>query len=204
MYDGLSRLRKETNPETGTITYGYDLDSNLLTRTAPAPNQTGSATVITTLTYDAGHRPLTKTFSDSTPSATFTYDLSSVDGFTILNPKGRLVKAERGTNRIINSYDVMGRVQDQRQQTAVDGSNWLQFTYGHNLAGAPTSWTNGVGVTFTQSFNNAGQVTQLTSSLSDAQHPGTLVSGIQYNEVGGLKEMTYGNGLAMSLANNKR
>ena len=42
-YDSLSRLLTATNPESGTITYSYDDDGNLLQKTSPAPNQTGSA-----------------------------------------------------------------------------------------------------------------------------------------------------------------
>ena len=40
-YDSLSRLLTANNPESGTITYSYDADGNLLQKTSPAPNQTG-------------------------------------------------------------------------------------------------------------------------------------------------------------------
>lgn len=50
-YDGLSRLLSSTDPESGTTTFSYDSNGNLLTRTSPAPNSsagspgTGSVTI---------------------------------------------------------------------------------------------------------------------------------------------------------------
>ena len=55
-YDSLSRLTSAVNPESGTILYGYDANGNLNTKTAPAPNQTGSATVVTSHHYDVLNR----------------------------------------------------------------------------------------------------------------------------------------------------
>jgi YD repeat-containing protein len=39
-YDGLSRLLTATNPESGTVTYGYDANGNVTSKTSPAVNQT--------------------------------------------------------------------------------------------------------------------------------------------------------------------
>ena len=75
-YDSLSRLSNSSNPEAGAISYGYDNNSNVLTKIAPAPNQTGTATVTTTYTYDVLNRLRNKSYSDnSTPSPSFIYDL---------------------------------------------------------------------------------------------------------------------------------
>src|ERR1051325_9153947 len=38
-YDSFSRLLTAKNPESGTISYAYDNDGNLLQKTSPAPNQ---------------------------------------------------------------------------------------------------------------------------------------------------------------------
>src|SRR5207248_6208833 len=46
-YDSFSRLLSATNPESGTISYTHDNDGNVIYKTAPAPNQTGAATVTT-------------------------------------------------------------------------------------------------------------------------------------------------------------
>jgi YD repeat-containing protein len=68
-YDGLSRLTKEVTPEAGTITLSYlstsgsqcsGNPSSPCSRTAPAPNQTGTTTVTTTYSYDTANRLVKK------------------------------------------------------------------------------------------------------------------------------------------------
>jgi RHS repeat-associated protein len=83
-------------------------------------------------------------------------------------------------------------------------SSYHPVAYVYDLIGDMTSYTNGEWVTFTQSFNAAGRPTQATSSISDSQHPGTLVSGIHYNAAGSVAAATLGNGLTQSAAYNAR
>lgn len=59
----------------------------------------------------------------------------------------------------------------------------------------PTSSTNGVGTTFTYAYNTAGRLTSMTSSLSDANHPVTLLSGLHYNAFVAATQDTLGNGI---------
>src|SRR5262249_46902351 len=83
-YDSLSRLLTASNPESGTISYSYDSDGNLLQKTSPAPNQVGSATQTISYCYDALNRVTGKAYSAQTctngllPSGTaavsYTYD----------------------------------------------------------------------------------------------------------------------------------
>jgi len=95
-YDSLSRLVCAANPEiqavtcpasaTGTfpfgaVTYAYDSNGNLKTKTAPAPNQphAGTATVTTMYTYDVLNRLTGKSYSDGyngnlTSGVTYGYD----------------------------------------------------------------------------------------------------------------------------------
>src|SRR6185312_11608778 len=79
-YDSLSRLLTATNPESGTITYTYDLDGNLLQKTSPAPNQTNAAVTQTiSYCYDALHRVTGKGYGAqscpiATPVVSYTYD----------------------------------------------------------------------------------------------------------------------------------
>src|SRR6185369_4502097 len=65
------RLVQATNPENGTIAYGYDGSGNLLSRNAGAAGQ------VTWGTYDGLNRPPGKTFSGgstATPNVTYCYD----------------------------------------------------------------------------------------------------------------------------------
>ncbi len=196
-YNSLSQLLNATNPESGMVNYSYDNDGNLITKS-------DARGITTTYAYDALHRLIQRSYSDSTPTAAFTYDVA-VDGLSIDNPKGRLVKAAPSTARTVNSYDPMGRVKTQWQCTALNcGTAWWALNYSYNFLGGMTSYTNGAGVTFTHTFDAAARVTQLSSSLVDAQHPGTLASGITYNPAGAMTLMSYGNGLIETRAYNNR
>src|SRR5579883_2818054 len=210
-YDSLSRLISATNPESGTVTYAYDANGNLISKTAPAPNQTGSATVTTTYTYDALNRLTSKSFSDGvTPSFYFTYDISSQYGFTFQNPIGRMVLAERPCSSIFFSYDSMGRVINNEQASFLSctgGAASPVPTYQYDLAGNMTTYVNGAGVWFTQTYDSAGRPTALTSSYADAQHPGTLATVDPthgYFPNGTLHTWKTGNGLTQTAALNSR
>ena len=86
-YDSLSRLLTATNPESGTITYGYDANGNVTSRTGPKQNQTNSSvTVTTTYAIDSLNRVYGKSYNDGlTPSVTLYYDQTSQWGSTISN-----------------------------------------------------------------------------------------------------------------------
>ena len=219
----LSQLLTASNPESGTICYGtwqgsncvsgYDADGNLLTKTAPAPNQTGSATVTTTYTYDALNRLRTRSYSDGTTlTANFEYDVPTWGGQN--NIIGRMTEAWIGTSCCIQGsaqifgYDAVGRtVVNNQCMPDYCPSGGAPVTYSYDLAGDMTSYTNGVGVTFGQAFDAAGRVTQITSSLSNARHPGTLVTidpSAGYYPSGALHKLTLGNGLTQTAVYNSR
>jgi RHS repeat-associated protein len=72
-YDSLSHLLTSANPETGTITYSYDADGNVQTKK-------DARAITTTYGYDALNRELTRTYSNSDPTVTTTYDQSACLG----------------------------------------------------------------------------------------------------------------------------
>jgi RHS repeat-associated protein len=226
IYDALSRLVCQSNPEiqiatcpnpdngsytAGTIRYAYDNTGNLTSRIAPAPNQTGSATVTTTYSYDALNRLTSRTYNDGvTLAASFGYDETSIWGATLLNPIGRLTHtAVASTANSAMSYDAVGRPLNQWQwtptnwNTNVSGSFPVAYTY--DLAGDTASASNGMGVTISYSYNQAARLNQVTSSLVDSQHPGTLAtvdSSIGYYPNGAVRKITYGNGITETAAYN--
>lgn len=230
-YNSLSQLVCASNPEnssaacpatstgayvTGTTGYTYDANGNLSTKTSPAPNQTGSATVTATYAYDALNRMTQKTFSDGSPGMYYWYDVHPTWGGTdVTNVVGRLVEAKNqfagiagsGTSTLY-SYDAMGRVVRESQQTPLraPAGQFLFATY--DLAGNVASYTNGLGsTTFTQTFDGAGRLSQLTSNLNDAQHPGTLFtadSSVGYFPNGALRKAVLGNGLTLTNMYNNR
>ncbi|MBK7706123.1 MAG: RHS repeat protein [Acidobacteria bacterium] len=66
-YSSLSRLLTATNPESGTILYGYDPNWTLTAKT-------DARNITTGYTYDALNRVTHRTYSDSTLPVFYTYD----------------------------------------------------------------------------------------------------------------------------------
>lgn len=214
-YDSLSQLTTATNPESGTINFKYDGNGNVASKTAPQPNQTSNATVTTNYSYDALNRIVQMSHQNDptgTPVANFVFDgcpTQPACPATPQNPIGRLVAAYNSNSQEFESYDLMGRVQDEWQCTSLNctGTPWhLNNVY--DLAGDPTSTTDGMGVTLTQTFDSAMRLSQVTSSWNDSQHPGTLLqgtcanginsSGACYNALNTLTTASLGNGLVES------
>jgi len=84
-YDSLSRLLTSNNPEVGTITYKYDLDTN-----CASPNsfvgllisKTDARGIRTCAQYDAINREAVFNYSNSDPTVTTTYDQTACLGLS--------------------------------------------------------------------------------------------------------------------------
>ena len=61
LYDSLKRLTSATNPESGTTSYTYDANGNVLTRV-------DARSITTTMVYDRQNRVTSKTYSNARPS----------------------------------------------------------------------------------------------------------------------------------------
>jgi len=191
MYHSLSRLTSATNPESGTILYGYDGNGNVTSRK-------DARGITTTYSYDPLNRLTRKLYSDgTTPLVTFEYDKTQTNGPVSSYPIGRLVEASSaGIATTWISYDQMGRAAEEWQCTPLNcstGSNALPYTY--DLMGNMTSYGNGEGVTLTQTFDGAAHATALTSSLNDAQHPANLVSVSHFFPSGAPELLNFANNL---------
>jgi RHS repeat-associated protein len=209
-YDSLSRLITATNPESGTTCYGtwsgstcvtgYDFNGNLLKRTKPAPNQTGSTTITATMKYDALNRLYNETYSDgTTPAVTMNYDETSAMGQALTNTTGRRSSEYTGAStapasQTAFSYDNMGRVLNDYQCTPKNcGTRNFPFAYSYDLLGNSTSYGNGNGTTFTASFNRDSRLTQITSNWLAPSQSGTVLTGVHYNAFGKPTAATLGN-----------
>jgi RHS repeat-associated protein len=217
IYDALSRLINAKNPETGgsatPTVYTYDGDGN-----CAAPNsfpgdlvsKVDPRGIRTCMQYDALHRLTYRSYSDGiTPNDYFVYDVSSHWGIGLSNTVGRLTEEYTDTTKpwsaSIFGYDPMGRVLLNNQCTPTScGTSNSSINYTYDYLGDVATYTNGAGVTITQSpFSGAGRLTQITSSLSDnnnpPNHPGTLLSNVHYNALGEPSSATLGNGAVESL-----
>lgn len=127
-YDSLSHLLNATNPESGSISYAYDADGNLITKTALSPNQvsTGTAKVTTTYAYDALNRLTGKSYSDAyngnlTPAVSYGYDGANIScptaigfyGGSATNGIGRRTAMCYSAGSKSWTYDPMGRVNNE-------------------------------------------------------------------------------------------
>lgn len=202
-YDSLSEMYQATNPESGTTTYSYDGNGNILSRTdargiATSYNCNGTSPI------DALNRVTCKSYSDGTPQVNFSYDQSSV---TIGNwtspalqyPTGRMTEATTTASAatqtaMVYSYDAMGRVANLWQCAPYNcgsASIW-SMPYSYDLAGNVTGYTNPAGFTVSQQINGAQQPTSLTYGGSMA------VSSITYEPWGAISTMCGGQGCAQS------
>src|ERR1035437_1949860 len=142
---------------------------------------------MTTYTYNDPLNRLTgKTYSDSTPPATFSYDQTSVtigswSSGTLSNPKGRLTEAvtTSGGNvqtAVVYSYDPMGRPANFFQCTPANcgGSSTWSMPISYDLAGDITAWTHPNGITFTNTISPAQRTTQISSDFAYTNFPAII------------------------------
>jgi YD repeat-containing protein len=167
-----------------TACYTYYANGNVNTRT-------DNRNVTTTYSWDALNRLTSKQYSGSNAAATpftcYQYDISDT-----ANGKGRLGAAwtlfgscsstlpASGylTLRSILAYDAMGRIK-QEQQCHLSSCTTLRTpfnqTINYDLAGNLTSYGDGLGaLTITNSYDAAGRLYQVSSSVIDATHPQSL------------------------------
>ena len=198
-YDSFNRLTSAYNSESGTTTYNWNNDGELISRLRPAPNVPGTnSTVTTTYAYDALHRALSQTYSDgTTPTANFVYDGGTWLGQNVTGGIGHTVYAYTGnssssprTGDVSYQFDPMGRVlsTDECLPSTCTGTLYAQG-YTYNLLGGTTSATDGLGHTMNWTYSAGDAVTQVQASFSSQP----LLSGITYGPFG-ITNAALGNG----------
>jgi RHS repeat-associated protein len=189
VYSSLSRLTSAINPESGTTTYQYDNNGNMLSKSDARP-------VTTTITYDVLNRPKTKTYSCNTPSVSYVYDnqplpSGSPAGFNRGFAVGRLVAVNYGNNSSAGSYygyDELGRIVRKTQQ--INGNNYA-VTASYNRASAMTSETYPSNRTVNYSYDNAGRLSTFSGTLGDGVNR-TYATVAQYSAAGLKERESYG------------
>ena len=205
-YDSLSRLISSTQPENGTIYYGYDANSNLVWK-----NFDGAETCYS---YDALNRNTSKVYFQgastdgaqgrcgsipasqllAVPNVTMAYDGTSA------NAKGRLSSVgSTGVSSTSYLYDSLGRVTASTQTTS---GNTYSFAYQYNLAGAMTSETYPSGRTITTQYDQANRSYVSQGTLSGQSK--TYVTSAFYAPHGGQSLLGYGNNVIPGVNYNSR
>jgi YD repeat-containing protein len=189
-YDNLARLLSASNPESGTVGYAYDANSNVQTRT-------DARSITTTYGYDAVNHLLSKSYSTSgTPLSCYQYGTSV--GFVERLINAWTQSASAGpcpatapasgyiTMKSISNYDAMGRPTSAQQQQCVGTTCAAATPYSlrmaYDLAGNMTGLTNSVGAVnqaLTQSnyFDAASRPCLTTSSWNVSHRATTWLTG---------------------------
>ena len=187
-YSSLSRLLSATNPESGTINYGYDPNGNLTTKT-------DARNITTSYVYDALNRVTGREYSDSTPDVEYTYK-------TTAPGHGNLIKVESSVSTTeYTSFDILGRVTGHRQTT--DGQQYATG-YIYNLSGALIEQTYPSGRVVKNVLGNNGDLSIVQSRKSPNHGYWNYAENFTYNAAGAVTSMQLGNGKWESTQFNSR
>ncbi len=176
VYDSLGRLTSASNPESGAIAYTYDASSNLSTKMAPTPNQTGTAQVTTNYTYDELNRLTQKTYTGMTlANSQFGYDGTALTGCgqpppTISSPTnlvGRRSAMCAGESASSWSFDPMGRPLLESRYNDGSGQNKLNVSYAYFKDGSLNTLTYPSFDVVTYTVGGAGRPTLLSDSANN-------------------------------------
>ena len=197
VYDALKRLISAFNPESGTINYTYDPNSNLLTKQ-------DVRNITTTYIYDALNRVKSRAYMNdpqSTPAVAYKYDSQSLPGAPSFVPGssiGRLLATTYGGASAGNyqGYDQLGRVNVSYQQT--DGQNYGFTNYTYNLASEMASQTYPSGRVVVTDYDTAGRIAGVKNQANGLYYAGATASDatnrIKYAPHGAVSVMKLGNG----------
>ena len=223
-YTSLARLSSVANPESGTSTFVYDSNGNLLVKT-------DARSASTHVSYDALNRPTRRWYNGSssttstthnspslpsgvaaTDEVTYTYDAqtlpSGAPSFDRGYSKGRLVAVTYGGSSSAGTYrgyDAQGRVLRQCQQT--ESVNYLvEATYrAGGLASETYPSVPGAGDRRNVSYtpDAAGRLASLSSSATSYAAAASLTVNV-YKPHGGIESETLGNSLIHQMVFNSR
>ena len=184
-------LNTTANPDNNAWTGGfvYDNNANLLTSIDARDVRISS-------TYDALNRQLTRTYSDSTPPVSFTYDAP-----TVAYSKGKLTKISSSISesRLIE-FDAAGRVTASEQVT--DGRAYSS-AYKYDLSGNLSEQTYPSGRTAKNFLEVDGDVASITSKVANGRFK-NYAANFSYTASGEIKRLQLGNGLWESARLNGR
>ncbi len=188
-YDSLSRLLTANNPESGTISYAYDNDGELLQKTSPAPNQIGTLTQTVSYCYDELHRVTGRGYGAqscplSSPVVSYTYDSGA-------NAKGHLTSMTDQAGTANYSYDILGRLTTEtRSLTGANGTPVSKtVSYDYNLDGSLKTLHYPSGAVVTYTPDSAGRML----SAIDSGNSINYVTGATYGPDSALTGFVSGN-----------
>jgi RHS repeat-associated protein len=151
-YDSLKRLTNSQNPEAGNVSYTYDANGNVVTKTDGRGIITNYSPASSPI--DALNRVTMVTYSDGTPTASYTYDQSACLGqSSCYNIGHRTTMTDAGGTEYF-AYEKMGRMVAEQRTT---NGQTKTTTYSYNLAGEMTALKYPSSRTITYTYDSAGR-----------------------------------------------
>jgi YD repeat-containing protein len=196
-YDSFSRLLTAKNPESGTISYVYDNDGNLLQKTSPAPNQTGSATQTISYCYDELHRLTGRAYGAlscplTSPVVSYAYDSGT-------NAKGHLTSMTDQAGTVTYTYDILGR-QSSETRSLTGANNAViskTLSYDYNLDDSLKALHYPSGAVITYTPDSAGRML----SAIDAANSINYATGATYGPDSSVTGFINGSGGPATITN---
>ncbi|MGC1507126.1 RHS repeat-associated core domain-containing protein [Ketobacter sp.] len=183
-YNAFGDVLSETSPDRGSIIYTVDKAGNVTSRT-------DARDIVTSYTYDALNRLANVSYpSDGNLNQSFVYDSESNCGFS----KGRLCSITHAGGIDYYVYDELGRL----IQVTEDRGNGYVLTTGYSYYEDVSLFgillPSGREVLY--GLDDAGQVNSVATGYGGAYS--YVAFDIKYAPFGGIENLTYGNGIALS------
>ena len=177
-YNWLSQKSAMTDPDMGSWSYGYDNNGNLTSQT-DAKSQTIS------MVYDNMNRLTNKNYPAGSGMTNIVYGYDSTSGGNY--GKGKRTSMTDAAGTTTYKYDVRSRqIEEKRTIDSVDYTT----SYAYDYADRNTTITYPTGEVVTNAYNGRGLPNTLSGSAA-----GSLVSGVNYNALGLITQITLGNTL---------
>ncbi len=204
-YNSLAELLSATNPESGTISYSYDANGNVSSKTAPMPNAGQTGTVITSYSYDPLNRLTQKSYNDGiTKTVKYAYDgvappscSPAPPAVTDSNPKGSRTAMCDASGATAWTHDSMGRV---LQENRTNNGHTFAINYTYNLDGSLATLKNISGRTITYTPGAAGRSLEAKDTANSINY----VTAAHYAPFGALTGLTNGGVITTADSYNNR
>lgn len=185
VHNAFGDVIQRDSPDTGITVYLVDPAGNVT-------QMTDARGVITDFTYDALHRPLTRTFpADAAQNVGYGYDDTTGGNHGV----GRLTSMTDRSGSAAYRYDHRGNLVEEARTL---GAATFTTGYAYDLADNVVKVTYPSGRIVNYDRDDLGRVAGVTTQESAAAVPVTIAGDVTYLPFGPMESLTFGNGLTVT------